>query len=485
MPVMTKFARIAPAGLVRYRGSSFGPEYEGNLFSAQFNPHRVQRHVLYREGATFRTEDEDFLTSSDPDFHPTDVIEDADGSLLVVDTGAWFIHGCPISRVAKPEIKGSIYRIRRIGAPVVKDPRGDALQLESKAPADLARFLEDKRPFVQDRALELLVTAGPLRFNLWPASANAHYPTMQRARPSSGLFRIGAPEAEAQVRAALRDTSLSVRIAAATAVGMAKDREAVDRLTEMVKQDQPAARRQAATALGQIGDDRAIPALIAASVRADERFIEHAVIYSLIQLGNAEAVAPALKNSDFRARKVALIALDQMDGSPLTARQFAPFLNEANQELRSAALWVVSHHPAWSGEVLNSLDERLRAPELKPTEVAAVRDLLHSFCADPGVQKLVAERLGDPAAGAARQMFLLDAVDGCSLRDLPRDWTGRLGELLDHSDAAVRLRVVSLIRSRQLDGLDDKLQGIAANQAASSELRVAAMAVLLSRRRLP
>ena len=64
---------------------------------------------------------------------------------------------------------------------------------------------------------------------------------------------------------------------------MAKDREAVDRLTEMVKQDQPAARRQAATALGQIGDDRAIPALLAASVRADERFIEHAVIYSLIQ----------------------------------------------------------------------------------------------------------------------------------------------------------------------------------------------------------
>src|SRR4029077_4334551 len=192
-------------------------------------------------------------------------------------------------------------------------------------------------------------------------------------------------------------------------------------------------------ALGQIGDDRAIPALMAASVRADERFIEHAVIYSLIQLGNADAVVPALKNSNFRARKGALIALDQMDGSPLTARQFAPFLDEANQELRTAALWVVSHHPAWSGEVLKSLEERLRAPELKPVEVAAVRDLLLSFCADPGVQKLVAERLGDPAAGTARQLFLLDAIDGCPLRDLPRDWTGRIGELLDHSAAAVRL----------------------------------------------
>ena len=63
MPVMTKFARIAPAGLLRYVGDQFGDQYRGNLFSAQFNPHRVQRHVLHREGATFRTDDEDFLTS--------------------------------------------------------------------------------------------------------------------------------------------------------------------------------------------------------------------------------------------------------------------------------------------------------------------------------------------------------------------------------------------------------------------------------------
>jgi len=75
MPVMTKFARIAPAGLMQYRGTSFGREYQGNLFSAQFNPHRIQRHVLFREGATFRTQDEDFVTSTDPDFHPTDVLE--------------------------------------------------------------------------------------------------------------------------------------------------------------------------------------------------------------------------------------------------------------------------------------------------------------------------------------------------------------------------------------------------------------------------
>ena len=181
--------------------------------------------------------------------------------------------------------------------------RGEALQLQSKAPAGLTPFLEDKRAFVQDRALELLVEAGAATVPSLAGIRQHSSSEEVRSQAVWGLFRIGAPEAETQVRAALRDASLTVRIAAATAVGMARDREAVGRLMEMVQQDQPAARRQAATALGQIGDDRAIPALIAASVRADERFIEHAVIYALIQLGNPEALAPALKNSDFRARE--------------------------------------------------------------------------------------------------------------------------------------------------------------------------------------
>src|SRR5262249_42712039 len=124
MPVMSKFARIAPAGLMQYCSLSFGREYQGNLFSAQFNPHRIQRHILIREGATFRTQDEDFVTSSDPDFHPTDVLEDADGSLLILDTGAWYVDACPLSRISKPDRVGAIYRIRKAGALRVENPHG-------------------------------------------------------------------------------------------------------------------------------------------------------------------------------------------------------------------------------------------------------------------------------------------------------------------------------------------------------------------------
>lgn len=482
MPVMTKFARIAPAGLVRYQGVSFGPQYRDNLFSAQFNPHRVQRHILYRDGATFRTEDQDFLTSVDPDFHPTDVMEDADGSLLVVDTGAWFIHGCPISRVAKPEIKGSIYRIRKLGAPPVHDARGDSLKLSEKAPADLTRYLDDPRPAVRDRAQELLVEAGDPAVEALTHARERLQSSDARSAAVWALFRVGGPRAQEGVRAALDDPSFRVRVAAATAAGMARDRDAVDRLLQMVKRDQPAARRQAATALGQIGDTRAVPDLLAAAARADDRFIDHSIIYALIELKTPAPTLEGLQSPNPKIRKAAFIALDQMDGSPLTAEQLTAALSDKNKELRTAALWVASHHPDWSDSVLSFLDARLRSPGFPGAEAEPVRDALLSFCSVAGVQKTVGDLLGDAAGGAKRELFLLDTIDRCELKEFPALWTERIGGLLDHSTPEVRLRTLNLIRALQITGLDTSIEKIASNEASPAELRTTALAVLVSRR---
>src|SRR6267143_4409349 len=125
MPVMTHLGAAAPCGLTRYESGAFGPEFRDNLFACLFNMHKVTRHVLIPDGATFKTRDEDFLVSDNLDFHPTDVLEDADGSLLVVDTGGWYKLCCPTSQLHKPDVLGAIYRIRRKGAPkIADDPRG-------------------------------------------------------------------------------------------------------------------------------------------------------------------------------------------------------------------------------------------------------------------------------------------------------------------------------------------------------------------------
>ncbi len=481
MPVMTRFARIAPAGLIRYRSTSFGPFYKDNLFSAQFNPHRIQRHIVSRSGATFRTQDEDFLTSVDPDFHPTTVIEDADGSMLVVDTGGWFVRGCPVSRIAKPELKGGIYRVRKIGAPAVHDPRGTALQLASKAPADLTRLLQDPRPAVRDKVQELLVEAGAAAVAQLGAARGQLTSPDARCASVWALFRIGSPDAEKGVRAALKDTDFRVRVAAARAVGMARDSQAVDTLLALVKQDQQSSvRREAATALGMIGDTRAVPSLLAAAARADDRFVEHSVTYALIELKTPGPELEALSSPNPHIRKAALISLDQMDGSPLERAQIRPFLTQRDPDLRKTALWVVSHHPDWSGEVLSFLEARLRAPEFPDSEREPTRDALLSFCADTGIQQMVAGVLGDTHTAANRQLFLLDAVNGCTLKEFPAAWTQQIGNSLEHGSPLVRLRAVNLVREQQITSLDPLLQKIADDASAPSDLRISALASLVT-----
>jgi len=479
MPVMTKFARIAPAGLLYYRSERFGPEFQGNLFSAQFNPHRIQRHKLFREGATFRTEDEDFLTSSDPDFHPTDVLEDADGSLLVVDTGAWFIHGCPISRISKPQIRGAVYRVRKTIVPPLKDPSGKDLKLDILAPAELTQYLDDPRPAVRDRTLQLLVETGESSVTPLQTVLQRFSSPEVRCAAVFGLARIATPKAEQVVRSALGDPDYLVRVAAARAVGLARDREAVSRLMQMAKNDEPAVRRQAATALGQIGDAGVASTLLGASANPEDRFVEHAFIDALIRLCHAAPLFEALKHPDPKIRKAALIALDQMDGSPLKKKQVASFLGDENAELRHTALWVITHHPDWAGAVLDFLRAQLRSPRITADGADSVREALLAFSSDSQVQQMVADGLGSPGPGPARQLFLLDIINRCSLKQLPEAWVQQFGKLLQNPDAGVRLRTVSLIRSRGIEALDGALKQLAYNHAEPADLRAAALGVLV------
>jgi putative heme-binding domain-containing protein len=126
LPVMTDLGPAAPCSMIRYDASSaqyrLGDEYQNNLLLCQFNLRKVSRHEVVDDGASYKTRDHDFLSSPDIDFHPTDVIQCADGSLLVVDTGGWYKLCCPTSQLAKPEVPGAIYRIYpKHRPPVVKE----------------------------------------------------------------------------------------------------------------------------------------------------------------------------------------------------------------------------------------------------------------------------------------------------------------------------------------------------------------------------
>jgi putative membrane-bound dehydrogenase-like protein len=148
MPPMTHLGPAAPCGITRYGR---------DLLVAQFNLRTVSRHIVIPDGATYRTEDSVFLTCEHPDFHPTDVLQAPDGSVLVVDTGGWYKLCCPTSQLAKPDVPGGIYRMRKAGGeiptacPTPRWTTGDA----ADTPLQIAN-LREGIPHVRRRAAEAL-----------------------------------------------------------------------------------------------------------------------------------------------------------------------------------------------------------------------------------------------------------------------------------------------------------------------------------------
>ncbi len=468
LPSMTDVGWVAPSGLMRLRGDALGKDHADNFFSALFNVHKVQRHILERDGGTFRSRNEDFLVSTHPDFHPTDVLEDADGSLLVVDTGGWFRIGCPTSRVDKPLVKGGIYRVRRKDAPKTADPRGLNLPLDTP----LAAMLDDARPAVRDRAIEEGAKRGAeyVREALKSPSARA------RRNAVWALTRIAGPEARAASRPALSDAEPSVRMAAVHSVGLYRDRESVPRLLKILRDDVPHLAREAATALGRIGDKQAVPELFLSLREGRDRFLEHSLLYALIEIGDRAGTLPYLEEASPLARRAALIALDQMEGGGLTREQVTPCLDPANPALQKTALDILTSR-GWSKEILALLRAWLGETKPRP-ELAGV---LVGFAKDPAVQDLMASTLRAPGTPADLRLALLEAMARAPIDRLPATWAAEARWSLDHADPRVVRQAVATLRAGGVADFDEPLLALARDDRRPEELRVEAFAAAAPR----
>jgi putative membrane-bound dehydrogenase-like protein len=271
LPILAQMGPAAPSGILMPRNNALG--VKGDLLCADFNLRRISRHQLTPSGSSYTVETDSFLESDQTDFHPTDVIEDADGSLLVADTGSWYHMCCPTSKSSKPEIFGAIYRIQKAAPTVSEDPRG--LKLNWKKPA--ARYLSDKRPVVVSRAIDALAkeeNIDALR------SAKAQVPAVW------SLHRISGTAARKAVRERILNGSSNVRVAAIHSAGLWRDSDAVSPLIETLEADDAQLRRLAAMALGKIGDKTAVKALAEAGSKDLDPFLKHAITYALFEMGD-------------------------------------------------------------------------------------------------------------------------------------------------------------------------------------------------------
>jgi len=375
----------AECGLCRYESDAFGSGYRDNFFATAFNLHKVTRHVLRPAGATFSSTDSDFLVSDSTDFHPTDVLPDADGSLLVVDTGGWYKLCCPSSQLAKPDVLGAIYRIRRQGAP--------------KLPAA-------ERP---------------------KAYSRLNQPSLNRDLPATPLKEL----------AIRRDVSTANQMV-----------ELLKREASRADQSADSAGivRNAAEGLGRMRHPPAVPALLRAVGLTRDPILQQSLIFALIEIAEPSATAAGLASSNPAEKRAALIALDQMDGGGLTPVQITPLLTSSDAGIRRIAAWIAGRHPQWGGALADSLRQRLANLPVDGNGQSELQQQLAQFARDIAVQELLAATVRDPRAPVPSRLLALRSMAQARLKEAPASWTAELGRILRGNDPDLIAPAIATVR---------------------------------------
>ena len=492
LPPLIRWGQVAPSGLMMYRGDALGSKYQGRLFATHFNTRSVVTAGLARFGSTYRSVDEQFLTSPNSDFHPTDIMEDADGSLLLIDTGGWFNISCPFSEMAKPEIPGAVYRIRRSRTEPEKDPRGLSLNWSDPSFEELFARLGDVRPFVRDRAVATWhalgqrssgdVAARFLRETLTANTLNRPESALARRNAVWAASRIGTDAARLAVVAGLEDPQTDVCQAAIRSAGILRERRALDSLQKILldhKLPWPL-RRTAATSLGQIGEAEAVPALLNSVVRGGDNFFRHAVIYALIEIDNFDATSKGLNAASPPVRHASLIALESIDATQLTHSLVSPLLETDDVQLRQAVLNLISEREGWSDEIIAFLQEYTARNKADPSRQASVRGAIFNYSGHERVQEIVAQALLSPDTAAEVRSVLLEGL--ARVPTLPDRWVDSLRKLLtDEAVPDVIRETLAVLSSSGTSQLDEALRSVAANAKHSDDLRAAVWCCLAAR----
>ena len=470
---LVELGPAAPCGLALLESDALGTEYRGNLFAAQFNLRKVSRHALTPRGVSFATRDEDFLVSDHVDFHPTDVIEDADGSLLVVDTGGWYKLCCPTAQFPRPEVLGGIYRVSRKQA--IRDPRGLQLDWDSPTTAMLAERLADARPAVRRRALEALARREEAELQPLFAAAENRPPlatlnlvwlTARRDFAAAATWR----------RAALSHADADVRRAAFHVTALLHDADSLPALQTALRSPHVADRCGAAEALGRLGAREATAALLTALSRTEDAAETAALTYALIEIGDPMSTRPDLTSSVSRVRQAFLFAREQMPDGGLSSEEVRAGLTSADPDLAATAWWIAERHPKWA----ESLREVYRRPLYERT---ADQDRWIARLSRGAKQGAIQNLLGEAALDArANRALAFAAMARAGLKETPAGWLVAVEATLE-GNTPVTLNALAAYRAfpearNPVPKVLASLERLVGNVATDPELRLRALAAL-------
>jgi putative membrane-bound dehydrogenase-like protein len=486
LPPVGLYPAVAASGLVCYRGSAF-PRMRGDLFTAQFNARKVVRHTLVPHGSSFRTVDEDFLTTEDPDFHPSDVVESADGSLLVIDTGSWYTQHCPTGQIREVDAPGGIYRIQYSAAVPVSDPWGREVHPASMSPAKLTQLLEDPRPNVRERA-ELALAAGGARSVTALASLVKHGKSLiARRHAIRALAQIRDKSALAALHEALDSAEPDIVTTSVRAIASHGDRSSVPFLERLLTDGHAPVRLAAAEALARVGNPSTVPVIWQSLSAQNDAFLDHALIHAAHRLADAASLQQALQDPSPKVQAAALRLLDQPPRPPgvLSHEPVFERFNASDPELRRAAREILGRHPEWAGDCADLLAALLTSPTISRRDELDLGELVLAFQADESIQELVATAIRNESGAIRpeRSVLVLDIICRATLPALPKSWVDALASALDQAQPQVQMAAVRCVAVLQIGALDDQLEALANSLSEPIDLRREALRAIAERRK--
>ena len=476
---MHRFGHVAISGMTRYRSGVMNHAWGDNLFATFFNHGKVVRLEIEPSGSTWQATQHEFLSSESRDFHPTDVIEDADGSLLVVDTGGWFYRGCPTSQFAKPDLHGGIYRVRRDAMTTMVDPRGTRIDWSQQSATQMMRLLNDTRFEVRNQAitecvkrgkklvptLKTYVTRGDIRVRrncLWALARLS-----QRSET--------ATEANEAIALGLNDRVPSIRKLAVRSLGFSSSDVDASLVLPLLADDEASVRREAATTLGKIGDASAVNTLIDALDTAVDRSEEHAIIYALIEINDSKALKLVVaSDADPKRVRAALIALDQMDSNSLSAEMVAKLLDSDSQSLRKAATSIVEKN-RWSSSATELLTRWLSDEATLVSRAEVAKPLIQQLSADPKVASVVGRVLRESKSEPVVSMVFSALASNAS--PIHASWRQPISDRLLSGDFARVESALAVIGGSNSGEFKEELTSIGGNSDLPAWLRLRALSV--------
>jgi putative membrane-bound dehydrogenase-like protein len=428
MPVIHDFGHVAVSGSTFWRRSAWPVRDQRTLqyVVTHFNTGRVVRMELTPDGSTWKAEENEFLRINHPDVHPTDVLEDADGSLVVLDTGGWFRIGCPSSLMAKTDVLGAIYRVRRSGkkSGSKPDPAFASVAGARTAPdaAGLLRSLGSGTAVDQRKACEAVARSGVATPDI-----------------KSALLKLMGETLDPALEHAVLYAAITTKLVTEEDVASAPDDLRLRRLWQVLQQTRPDSPLHLTLAIRHLDAGDADLARLAVKIAGQEKEGIGRVLPVLQGwLDGAEAITPA------RLAALNTLLLSLLGESEAEAL-IADMLRHQSREVRETSLRILSQ-------------SRLSA--LPSSWVPLLR-----------------QRLDEASAGDLP--LLLDAVKrlpGNAFNEPVR----RISADGRHPDS-LRLRALAAIKGLTLDDTTFAvLSGILGNGASSPAARLLAGEILLA-----